>query len=119
MKEGADSVVILGCMCTIRRRRFGVRMESRGRDVWEATWTFPIKDGAGSSSDYASEVAGTFLMNQSYRGCPSCNADSLFLCHCGTIACIEGGQTSATCPTCGERVELQGEATRVSAYGDA
>ena len=117
--RGANEVVILSLRCSRGGGSFGLRMEDRGGDRWEGTWTFKLKEGAAKREGYSTNISGSFIIADDCPGCPYCRAKSAFLCDCGTLGCCEAGSREATCPGCGSRSSLGGAVDSVSVGRDA
>jgi hypothetical protein len=104
-----NEAVIAVCKCPETKRIFGVRMENTGRDQWEMTWAFPIKEDTAKREGYDSTtVSGQVGASIDFPGCPYCQSTNLLLCaHCGKIFC-NTGQTTVTCPWCGTSGQVGG-----------
>lgn len=87
--------------CPKAKRRFGVRVEKIGTE-WYATWAFSIP--AKSHENFTSNVSmknSSFSNKEGFPGCPHCGSDEMLKCgSCNSFYCYHG-ETTSTCPVCG------------------
>jgi len=112
-------VIVLG-RCVNSKTGFGMRFERFNPNQWTATWAFAVKDAAAKREGYdQTRIAGAFLFDPAFPGCPHCHAKSFWLCrHCHHVACRDGETRSVTCPWCGSKGELSGTVEQLHARDD-
>ena len=118
MERILNAVVIMA-RCAINRQGYGIRLEEKSKNYWEADWAFTLKEKAAAIEGYeGSTISGTFCFAAEYPGCPHCGSRSIFKCGCGKVACWNGEIRQVTCPWCGNTAELAGEIKTLSADSD-
>ena len=112
-------VRIILARCSQSRKSFGIRFEMRRNDYWVGTWAFPIKESSAKRENYDhSEIRGHFDFDASYPGCPHCEAQGMFKCSCGKVACWDGESTVVACPWCNNTITLGGMIESLGSSGD-
>ncbi len=115
----SPNVVIVMARCGRTRQSFGIRLEEYAPRQWGADWAFAVKEDAARREGYdRAVISGSFGFADTYPGCPSCHAKSLFKCSCGGVACCPGEAQTVHCPWCGEKGEISGSADSLSVGGD-
>jgi hypothetical protein len=118
-KNSQRRIVIITARCRKSKQSYGVRLERMSADRWEATWSFPIKDGVAKREGYAeATIEGHFDFSTKYPGCPFCQAGGLFQCDCEKLGCWDGSTERVVCPTCNKKITLGGEVTSLKAGND-
>jgi hypothetical protein len=113
------NVVIVMGRCSRLRQGYGIRFERRQPNKWVATWAFAIKDHVAKREGYEkSTMAGSFVFDDAFPGCPHCSARSFFRCNCGQLGCWDGSARAIVCPSCGQSGELSGEVTSLDGGSD-
>lgn len=114
------NVVVKVSRCSTNRQPFGVRLEEAGRNNWEVTWAFPVKESTAGKEGYdRSEIKGSFRVIDAYPGCPSCSAQALVLCaNCGKLGCWNPRNQMYRCPWCQSSGLVQGEISSMRADQD-
>ena len=97
-----EAVVVL-CKCVKRHRTFGIRAEKTGRNHWDFTWAFPIKEDAAHREGYdRTTVGGDIDFADEYPGCPYCGDTGFVLCpRCNKICCGYEADRILPCEWCG------------------
>src|SRR5579872_3709367 len=123
-------VVILMACCRWNLQALGIRLENKQEEKrkerkqkekqeesqerkqseqWVADWAFAVKERYAQKEGYDQiTIAGTFMLDQAYPGCPYCHAKSIFKCGCGKINCWGEETKTVTCVWCGQTAELKG-----------
>lgn len=94
--------IVITPMCPQKERRYGIRLEKRGQN-WYKTWAFPFKKNTTEYDDLngGSINLSNMEIDETYPGCPFCQSSSLIQCgNCSQLYCYAGESTS-TCPWCG------------------
>jgi len=105
MNEMVNVVIVLA-RCAHRLQCFGIRFEEHEPNQWFADWAFPLKGETAKREQYDQmRISGTLSFAPAYPGCPFCEAQSMFQCHCGGNACWNR-RPKVRCPWCGEVVLL-------------
>ena len=102
MRNVNDAVVVL-CKCAKTHRTFGIRAEKTGRDHWDFTWAFPIKEAAAQREGYdRTKVGGEIDFTDEYPGCPYCGNVGFGLCpNCKRLDCGYEIERLMPCEWCG------------------
>ncbi len=98
-----NEAVIVLCKCAKRYKTFGIRAEKTGRDHWDFTWAFPIKDETAHREGYdRTTVGGDIDFTEEYPGCPYCGNYGFVLCpRCNKISCGYESDRIQPCEWCG------------------
>jgi hypothetical protein len=119
------NVVIVMARCTQSKQSFGIRLEEKISSQWVADWAFPIKESTATKEGYdKSEIAGSFLLDETYPGCPYCKRSNFCLCggglfsQCGKVGCSDGEDTIYICPWCSNKGKISGHIERLNAGND-
>jgi hypothetical protein len=112
-------VVIIMAQCSHSKQGFGIRLEEKLTGQWMADWAFPIKEAAAKREGYdKSEIAGSFSIDDVYPGCPHCEQKSIVKCICNKVSCGGDQDSFHTCPRCGNKAQISGYITSLSAGKD-
>ncbi len=89
---------------------FGMRIQKYGSD-WKRTWAFKIDEEKARHEGYDTETARVSSDTEEYPGCPYCGTKDFICCACGKCFCDsprkkKKGKQMATCPWCGETLEI-------------
>ena len=113
------NIVVVLARCSDSKTLFGVRFERKDASGWAGTWAFPLRESTATREGYdRTSISGSFSLDPSYPGCPSCRARAFFRCGCGKVGCWDGERRKVTCPWCGMTGELQGIVTSLDAGVD-
>jgi hypothetical protein len=111
-------VIVMAC-CNRTKQNFGIRFEENQKGRWTADWAFAVKETYAKKEGYDhNTIAGTFMFDNVYPGCPYCRAKSIFKCGCGKVNCWNRKITIVTCAWCGQTNELSGRIETLSAGVD-
>ncbi|MBN1317194.1 MAG: hypothetical protein JXA42_17050 [Anaerolineales bacterium] len=104
------NVVIVMARCSETRQAYGIRIEKRNQDLWIACQSYPVRDETANKDWYLDQqVPGTFVFDDSFSGCPYCQAVSIFQCgRCRKVSCWDGKRRIVSCAWCGNKGELMG-----------
>lgn len=111
---------ILLFKCSKANQVYGVRIQKMKDEDWWRTWAFKIKPNNAKSEGYdKTPIQGNLNVTGEYPGCPYCGAVGFVQCgKCKKVSCYNG-ETSLTCPWCGNKMENMVEATqKFSVDGD-
>jgi DNA-directed RNA polymerase subunit RPC12/RpoP len=106
-----NEAVIVLCRCPESHKTIGIRTEQAGKDRWQMTWAFPIKEDTASREGYDSvRISGTVGATKDFNGCPHCGTKNFLLCSsCGEVYCNVTNTGSTTCPWCGAQGMIGGD----------
>jgi hypothetical protein len=101
------SIVYVMARCARHLSGYGLRFEQARVGLWLATSSFAMSDVvAEREGHHHTQIRGAFELASTFPGCPHCGARSFFRCLCGKVACWDGVSKLVTCPTCGNRIEV-------------
>jgi len=105
--------------CNRTKQNFGIRFEEKQKSQWAADWAFAVKEIYAKKEGYDhNTIAGTFILDSVYPGCPYCHAKGLFKCSCSKVNCWDGEITTVSCSWCGQIGELGGKIEALNAGAD-
>lgn len=108
MSEAKEAVIVLA-KCAHSHKTYGMRVEKNGKDNWNVTWAFPIKENSAKREGYdKTTVKGNIRFSDEYPGCPYCGGTQLTICSCGHLGCTVVNNGIYTCEWCGSRGEWGG-----------
>ena len=104
------NVVVVVMRCSRVRKSSGVRFEKRVENKWVGTWAFELKEASAEREGYEkTAIGGSISLDNTYPGCPHCNARALFKCgKCNKVGCWDGESKVVICPWCGNKGEISG-----------
>ena len=105
--------------CNRTKQNFGIRLEEKQKGQWTADWAFAVKETYSKKEGYDhNTIAGTFILDSAYPGCPYCSAKGIFQSSCGKVNCWDGNTNIVTCAWCDQIVELRGQIETLKAGVD-
>ena len=108
MSELKEAVIVLA-KCAHSHKTYGMRVEKNGKDNWNVTWAFPIKESSAKREGYdKTTVKGNIQFSNEYPGCPYCGGTELTVCSCGHLGCTVVNNGIYTCEWCGSQGQLGG-----------
>ena len=105
--------------CNQTKQNFGIRFEEKQKGQWTADWTFAVKETYAKKEGYGhNTIAGTFILDSAYPGCPYCHIKGLFKCSCGKVNCWDREATTVSFSWCSQIVKLDGKIKTLNAEAD-
>ena len=121
-KETANNVpqsALVLARCTKTRQPLGMRFEEKSAGQWFLVSAFPLGQDAAERGGYGpAELPGAFFYDETYAGCPYCQAKSFFRSICGKMACWDGSPSPVTCPWCDHIGTISGSITTLTRVSD-